>query len=127
MRADAGRGDREDRLSLSGIECMCHIGVTEDERREPQRIEVDLELYADLEAAARTADLVRTIDYREVCDLVRGLLEERPFHLIEAAAGAVLDRVLESFPARRAVVSLRKFVLPRVKHVEVRMERRRAG
>jgi dihydroneopterin aldolase len=127
VRADAGGGDREDRLSLRGIECLCHIGVTEDERREPQRIEVDLELYADLEAAARTADLGRTIDYREVCELVRGLLEERPFHLIEAAAATVLDRVLERFPARRAVVSLRKFVLPRVKHVEVRMERRRAG
>ncbi len=123
----AGSPGREDRLSLHGILCMCHIGVTEEERRERQRIELDLELYADLQEAARTGDLKEAIDYREVCDAVRGLLEGGSFQLIEAAAAAVADLVLARFPAGRVVVRVRKFVLPRVGHVEVQMERRRAG
>ena len=114
---------REDRLALSGIRCECHIGVTEEERRERQRIEVDLDLYADLENAGKTGELRLTIDYREVCEAVRGLLEGGTFHLVEAAARGVLDLVLARFPVTRAVVRVRKFVLPQVGHVEVQMER----
>jgi dihydroneopterin aldolase len=119
-------GARADRLSVAALRCRCHIGVTEEERRERQRIEIDLDLYADLEEAGRTADLARTIDYRELADQVRGLLEERPWHLVEAAAVAVLDRVFERWrPVTRAVVRVRKYVLPEVAHVEVEMERAR--
>jgi len=114
------------RLSLRGVVCRCHIGVTEEERRERQRLEIDLDLYLDLEAAGRTADLARTIDYRDVAQEARALLEGRPFHLVEAAASAVLDRVIERYPpVRRAVVRVRKYVLPDVAAVEVEMERRR--
>jgi len=116
---------REDRLALSGILCRCHIGVTEEERRERQKIEVDLELFADLEEAGRTGDLKRTIDYREVCEAVRGMLESGSFHLVEAAARGILELVLARFPVQHAVVRVRKFVLPDVGHVEVRMERAR--
>ena len=118
-------GVRPDRLALSDMLCMCHIGVTEDERRERQRLEVDLELYADLEEAGRSGDLSRTIDYRDVCESVRGHLESGTFHLVEAAARGVLDLVLSRYPVSRVVVRVRKFVLARVGHVEVQMERRR--
>ena len=114
-----------DRLALRDILCMSHIGVTEEERRERQKLEVDLELYADLEGAARSGDLAGTIDYRDVCESVRGLLEGGTFHLVEAAARSVLDLVLSRFPVSRAVVRVRKFVLQRVGHVEVQMERGR--
>jgi len=119
----AGRGT--DRLALRDILCMCHIGVTEEERRERQRLEVDLELYADLEEAGRSGDLGKTIDYRDVCESVRGHLESGTFHLVEAAARGVLDLVLSRFPVSRAVVRVRKFVLARVGNVEVQMERGR--
>ena len=115
----------DDRLSLAGIVCMCHIGVTEEERRERQRIEVDLDLFADLEEAGRSGDLGRAIDYRQVCDAVRGLLESGSFNLIEAAAREVAGLALARFAARRVVVRIRKFVLPQVGHVEVRLERGR--
>jgi dihydroneopterin aldolase len=115
----------EDRLAIHDVRCRCHIGVTEEERRERQEIAVDLELYADLREAGRTGDLARTIDYRAVCETVRGNLESGTFRLVEAAASQVLDVVLERFPVSRAVVRVRKFVLPRVGHVEVQMERER--
>ena len=125
MRRDDAVPGRDDRLALCDILCMCHIGVTEEERRERQKLEVDIELFADLEAAGRSGDLGRTIDYREVCESVRGHLEGGAFHLVEAAARSILDLVLAKFPVSRAVVRVRKFVLPRVGHVEVMMERGR--
>jgi dihydroneopterin aldolase len=116
---------RSDRLSLSGIVCHCHIGVTDEERRERQKIEIDLELFADLEEAGRTGDLKRTIDYREVSEAVRGMVESGLFNLVEAAARGVLDLVFTRFPVQRATVRVRKFVLPDVSHVEIQMERGR--
>ena len=125
MSAMDASGAGLDRLALRAVECQCHIGVTEVERRERQRIEVDLELYADLDEAGRTGALDRTIDYRDVCESVRGHLEGGSFHLVEAAARSVLDLVLARYPVRRATVRVRKFVLARVAHVEVQMERGR--
>ncbi|HEX9428385.1 MAG TPA: dihydroneopterin aldolase [Candidatus Polarisedimenticolia bacterium] len=116
---------RDDRLSLHAILCRVHIGVTDEERRERQKIEVDLDLRCDLEPAARSGDLRATLDYREVCEAVRGFLEDGRFHLVEAAAGGVADLVLTRFAARRVTVRLRKFVLPDVGHVEVELQRDR--
>ena len=116
-----------DRLALQGMACMCRIGVTAEERREPQKLEIDLDLYADLEQAGRRSDLARTIDYREVSRTVRALLEATTYDLIEAAAVAILDRVFDRFSVERAVVRVRKFVLPGVSHIEVQMDRTRHG
>jgi len=123
MRRDDAVPGRDDRLALRNILCMCHIGVTEEERRERQKLEVDVELFTDLDGAGRSGDLGRTIDYRDVCESVRGHLEGGTFHLVEAAARSVLDLVLSKFPVSGAVVRVRKFVLPRVGHIEVQMGR----
>ena len=115
-----------DRMSLQAVRCRCHIGVTPEERRARQRVEIDLDLWTDLEEAGRTADLASTVDYREVADAVRGLCEGRPFNLVEAMAAAVLDLVFGRFPrVSRATVRVRKYVLPDVAHIEIAMERRR--
>jgi len=118
--------DHLDRLTLAALTCQVRIGVTEEERRTPQRLDVDLDLYADLGQAGRIADLGLTIDYREVADRVRALLESRTFNLVEVVAVAIIDLVFERFrPVRRVGVRVRKYILPNVAHVEVAMERRR--
>jgi dihydroneopterin aldolase len=118
--------DRFERLTLAGLTCQVRIGVTEEERRTPQRVDVDLDLYAELYQAGRIADLGMTIDYREVADKVRSLLEARTFNLVEVVAVAIIDLVFERFrPVRKVTVRVRKYVLPNVTHVEVEMERRR--
>ena len=122
---DASHNDRGDRLSLAALTCMVRIGVTEEERRTPQRIELDIDLYGDLGQAGRIADLGLTIDYREVADKVRALLTSRTFNLVEVVAVAVIDLVFERFrPARRVGVRVRKYILPDVAYVEVSMERK---
>ena len=121
-----GAPETPDRLTLAGLRLMAHIGVTEEERRERQRLELDLELFADLEAAGTSGDLRQTIDYREARDAVRALVEGRPWHLVEAAARAAAADLLNRFPAVvRTVVRVRKYVLPDTSYVEVQMERRR--
>jgi dihydroneopterin aldolase len=123
---DRTNHDHADRLSLKALTCQVRIGVTAEERATPQRVDIDLDLYADLYQAGRIADLGLTVDYREVAEKVRALLEGRTFNLVEVVAVAILDLVFERFrPVRRVAVRVRKYVLKNVDYVEVAMERRR--
>jgi 7,8-dihydroneopterin aldolase/epimerase/oxygenase len=85
------------------------IGVEERERLGPQPLLVNLEMDADLDAAARTDDLAHAVDYARVAELVREHAAGARFRLLEALAGSVADLVLERFPlVREAVVRIEK-------------------
>ncbi len=98
-----------DRISLRGLRFLGRHGVTLEERMEPQPIEVDVELETDLSAAAASDELGDTIDYSAVFELVRAIVEERSFRLLEALAGEVANAVLAAHghDPRMAAVEVR--------------------
>jgi dihydroneopterin aldolase len=55
---------------------------------------VDVVLHADLESASQRDDLAATADYAALNGLVRDIVTERSFDLIEALAGAIARAVL---------------------------------
>jgi len=83
-----------DRLSLLGMRFEARHGVLDWEKKTPQPFEVDLVLHADLESAARRDDLAATADYAALSELVRAIVEDRSFDLIEALADALTRAVL---------------------------------
>lgn len=97
-----------DRVVLSGMVFQARHGVHEHERRVAQRFEVDLELGLDLRPAGIADDLARTIDYSEVYELVRGIVESTSFRLIEALAEAIGREILARYPADEVTVRIRK-------------------
>jgi dihydroneopterin aldolase len=84
----------DDRLSLIGMRFEGRHGVLPEEKVKPQPFEVDLVLHLDLAEAAATDDLGKTVDYANLFDLVRAIVEGRSFDLIEALAGAIAAAVL---------------------------------
>lgn len=78
------------------------IGVEEHERKEMQEVLVSLDLEADLEPAAATDDLSRSVDYAAVAALVREHAAAVRFRLLEALAGSIAALVLDRFPLLRA-------------------------
>ncbi len=105
-----------DRIALRGMRFLGRHGVTLEERLEPQPIEVDVELEADLSAPAASDELADTIDYAGIFELVRGIVEERSFRLIEALAGEVATAVLAAHVGDE----------PRLEAVEVRVRKPQA-
>ncbi len=83
-----------DRISLLGMRFDARHGVLDWEKEAPQPFEVDVVLHADLEAAAQRDDLAATADYAALNGLVREIVTERSFDLIEALAGAITKAVL---------------------------------
>jgi dihydroneopterin aldolase len=101
-----------DRIVLQGMRFEGHHGVSEEERRWPQPIEVDLELEVDLRAAGRSDELADTIDYGPLVALCEGVVTGGTFRLLEAIAETIADRVLAASRASAMTVRVRKLAVP---------------
>ncbi len=84
-----------DRILLEGMIFFGYHGTPEEERALGQRFVVDLALDCDLREAGQTDDLSRTVDYSEVFEQVRAIVEGPPLSLTEAVAERIAAAVLE--------------------------------
>ena len=114
-----------DLIHIEGLELRTRIGVDPKERAKPQRLLCTLEISTDLSPAARTDQISDTINAQEVVRCIRGLAAAGSRRLLEKLAGEIADCILTGFKADRVVVTLRKFVLPKVAYYGIRLERRR--
>jgi dihydroneopterin aldolase len=85
-----------------------HHGARPYEKEAGQRIEVDLELESTDETAERSDRLADAVDYDQLYGTVRDIVEKESFHLLEALAATVAERILERFNVRRVKVRLSK-------------------
>jgi dihydroneopterin aldolase len=90
--------DRADRLLLEGMEFFGYHGDIEAERSLGGRYRVDVELTADLLAAGRSDSIDDTIDYVRCFQLVRDLVENQQYRLLEAMAQAIAQTLLREHP-----------------------------
>jgi len=118
-----------DRITLTGMRYEGRLGASEEERAFPQLLEVDLEVEADLQAAATSDALVDTVDYGPLVELVARTVEGGSFRLLEALAGAIAAGAMEFTPQIRAVtVRVRKLAVPMdvdMDHAQVQLSRQR--
>ena len=103
-----------------------HYGVSPAEREVGQKIQLDLELHADLSAACQSDNLQDTINYESVYAKVIEVVSGRRHRLIESLGEDICYSILNSFPVSRVSVSLRKLNLPfpnNLSYVEVCLTR----
>jgi dihydroneopterin aldolase len=87
-----------DAIFITGLLIHAHHGVMPHEEKVGQRFVIDLELAIDLAQAGATDKLVDTVSYASIVDAVTGAFTARSYRLVEAAAAAVADAVLTTFP-----------------------------
>ncbi len=86
-----------------------HHGITQEEHRIGGRYEVDVAMELNVEEAARTDALGKTVDYEGVYRLVREVVTGNKFYLIERLAYRIAHQILEAYPIVEAVaVTVRK-------------------
>ncbi len=115
-----------DKLRLTGLSFFGHHGALEAERQLGQRIELDVELHGDFRRCAAKDALGEALDYTEAYDLVKKVVEERSFELLEALASAVAEELLAQLPVENVLVRVRKPNVPfsaSLSNVEVEIER----
>jgi dihydroneopterin aldolase len=88
-----------DSVFISGLALHAYHGVMQHEAKVGQTFTLDLKLEIDLSQASRFDKLAHTVGYDQVVAVASQAFCSRRYRLIEAAAGAVADAVLDRFIA----------------------------
>lgn len=115
-----------DIIRLKDLVVFGHYGVSPAEREVGQKIQLDIELDADLRAACQSDSLKDTINYESVYAKVMEVVSGKRHRLLESLGEDICYRLLEGFPVSSVTVSLRKLTLPfpnNLSYVEVCLTR----
>jgi 7,8-dihydroneopterin aldolase/epimerase/oxygenase len=82
-----------DMISINNLRLATHIGVTEEERSEPQWVLVSVELQTDLGAAAKSDELDDTINYHWATNEIAAIVRSSQCRLLEYLAGKIASRM----------------------------------
>jgi dihydroneopterin aldolase len=117
-----------DRIFISALTAEAIIGIYDWEREVKQRLEVDLEMWIDLTAAAKSDAIEDTLNYKSVAKRVLAFVEASQYRLVEALAGEIARIVLAEFGIARVRVTVHKpGAIRHSKDVGVVVERGRDG
>lgn len=83
-----------DKITIKGLTFETGIGVYDWERDILQLVTIDLVLNTDTRKAGTSDQLVDAIDYYDVSEQIRRLLDGRHFQLIEAMANEIAKALL---------------------------------
>jgi dihydroneopterin aldolase len=115
-----------DIIRLKGLTIFGHHGVSPAERELGQKIELDIELHADLKEACQSDSLKDTINYESVYAMVFDVVSGRKHRLLESLGEEVCYNILKNYPVSSVTVNLRKPNLPfpnNMSYVEVCLTR----
>lgn len=91
-----------DKIVLFGLEFYGRHGVYDEETKLGARFVIDLELFLFLEKIADR--LKETVDYNAVYETVKQEVTISRFHLIEALANCIAEKIFESQPKVKQLI-----------------------
>ncbi|HYG38070.1 MAG TPA: dihydroneopterin aldolase [Cytophagales bacterium] len=89
-------------ISLEGLEFFAYHGFHKEERKLGNKFTVDIQVEADLEEAAATDDLSKTVDYVSLYQVVSKEMA-RPAHLLEKIAKNIITDTFSFDPRIQSV------------------------
>lgn len=90
---------RTDQIHVRGLTILAPHGVYDEERREGRQFRVDLDAHVPIAQAGEQDALLKTVDYRVLCEAIVRVLNGPSKNLIESLATEIVQEVLESAPA----------------------------
>ena len=98
-----------DKIQLTGMEFIGYHGCLPEERQTGQPFIVDVSLCLPLQEAGKSDDLAKTVNYAEVFEQVRSIVEGEPCNLIETVAERIASAILQEHSlVERVAVTLHK-------------------
>ena len=112
-------------IEIHGLVVQGRIGVSESERKNPQRLLVTLRYQLDTSFSALNDQLAKTVDYASVAFEVDKIVGASRAHLVEKLVSEIGEALMARFPMQRLEIELRKFILPNAQYVSVRSDWKR--
>ena len=117
-------------IRLNAMEFYAYHGCYREEQLTGNHFLVDITMDTDMEAASKSDDLLDTLNYAEVYELVKQEMAVRSC-LLEHVSARILDRLFERFPQlERAEICVSKLNPPvggKIQSVSVIQQKRRFG
>lgn len=88
---------RLDKIFVNRMEFYGYHGVFPEENRLGQRFAVDLTVSVDLRKAGETDELEHSVNYGELYQVCKEIVEGKPYKLVEAVAEQIASSILEQF------------------------------
>lgn len=93
-----------DKILINQMAFYGYHGLFPEENRLGQRFYVDVELLLNLKKSSKSDDMKDSINYGDVYNRVKGIMEADPKNLIEAVAEDIADDLLHAFGLLEACV-----------------------
>ena len=97
-----------DKIIIKGLRLKAYHGVNPEEKENGQMFELDITAFADLSKAQVTDDLNDTVSYAKIIKTVRAVFTAEKYDLIERAANAVANGILDAYNTIETVTVLLK-------------------
>ena len=105
-------------ISIVDLEVTCHLGVPPEERAKPQRILCTAVFpVSNLKKAVETDNLVHTVNYYDLSQLLQKTALQKERKLIETLAADHAQSTFAAFPIPWIDLELKKFILPETRHI----------
>jgi dihydroneopterin aldolase len=86
-----------DKIYVNKMEFYGYHGVFPEETRLGQRFKVDLSVSLDLKKAGESDNLEYSVNYGELYQICKDIVEGAPYKLVESVAERIAAKVLEEF------------------------------
>lgn len=107
-------------IRINKLRQQVNIGITAEERKLPQRIDLDLEIHLKSKQAFISDDITDTVDYALVCEKIAKLVSDKEWNLLEKFVADIAAMLMSDFSAMSSVVvRADKFVIPETESVSV--------
>lgn len=114
------------KISIVDLEVFYCVGVTDEERAQPQRLLLTVDMGFDFTSAALSDRIERTIDYHAVAQMLLKHGEGRSWKLLERLVSNLCDIILADYKPQSVSVAVKKFIIPEARYVSVQLAKTRA-
>lgn len=115
------------KISIVDLEVFYCVGVTDEERANPQRLLLTVDMGFDITSAALSDRIERTIDYYAVCQKLLTHGEGRSWKLLERLVSNLCDIILADYKPQSVSVTVKKFIIPEARYVSVQLAKTRVA
>ena len=92
-----------DIINIKNLEVFARHGVLPEEKVIGQKFLISASLFLDLHNAGMEDDLSKTLDYAEICNVIKASIEDNTFCLIETVAERLAEKLLVEHPSLQKV------------------------
>lgn len=92
-----------DEIRIEMLEVFAHHGVLSEEQKKGQTFYVNVVLYTDIHRAGLEDNIFFSTDYGQVCQFIRGWMQENTYQLLESVAEKLSKAILLKYERITAV------------------------